>query len=149
MDNSKTDILLVEDNPFEAKLAIRALTKHNLAERLFHVADGAEALDFIFARENYEYRSSRNFPKIILLDLKLPKINGLEVVKLLKENALTKAIPIVILTASNQEKDIKTGYEMGVNSYIVKPVDFTSFSKVVTDLGLYWTLLNQTIDSVG
>ncbi|MCW3127597.1 MAG: two-component system response regulator [Bacteroidetes bacterium] len=143
MDKNKTDILLVEDNPFEAKLAIRALAKHNLDDHLFHVVDGAEALDFIFAREAYVCRQSEVFPKIILLDLKLPKINGLEVVKQLKSNDLTKSIPIVILTASNQEKDIKAGYALGVNSYIVKPVDFINFSKAVTDLGMYWMFLNQ------
>src|SRR5687767_3197673 len=105
MNENKIDILLVEDNPYEAKLAIRALTKHNLASHLFHVEDGAEALDFIFARGVYEYRLDAAFPKIILLDLKLPKVNGLEVLKQLKENELTKTIPITILTSSQQDKD--------------------------------------------
>lgn len=144
MDKNQVNILLVEDNPYEAKLAIRALSKSNLGSQLFHVKDGAEALDFVLARGAYTARQYDCFPKIILLDLKLPKIDGLEVVKELKANALTRSIPIVILTASSQEKDIITGYELGVNSYIVKPIDFNNFSKTVTDLGLYWVLLNET-----
>jgi two-component system response regulator len=144
MNDKETDILLVEDNPYEAKLAIRALTKHNLANNLFHVEDGAEALDFIFARGAYTHRTSERLPKIILLDLKLPKISGLDVLKELKSNELTQKIPIIILTSSNQEKDIQVGYQFGVNSYIVKPVEFDEFSKAVADLGMYWMFLNKS-----
>ncbi|MDB5281290.1 MAG: two-component system response regulator [Bacteroidota bacterium] len=143
-DQKKIDILLVEDNPFEAKLAIRALTKHKLANALFHVEDGEEALNFIFARESYAHRKSEPFPKIILLDLKLPKVSGLEVLKELKDNELTRGIPVIILTSSNQERDIKVGYNYGVNSYIVKPVEFDEFSKAVAELGMYWMFLNQS-----
>ena len=145
MNKNKADILLVEDNPFEAKLAIKALTKHNLANHLFHVEDGAEALDFIFSRGIYADRQSEGFPKVILLDLKLPKVSGLEVIKRLKADDLTKSIPIVLLTSSNQEKDIKVGYQYGVNSYIVKPIEFDKFSQAVADLGMYWMFLNQPL----
>ena len=144
MNKDKISILLVEDNAFEAKLAIRAFTKHNLANSLFHVADGEEALDFIFTRGKYSHRQSEPFPKVILLDLKLPKVSGLDVVKELKSNEQTKTIPIIILTSSNQDKDIKTAYGLGANSYIVKPVEFDQFSKAVADLGMYWMFLNQS-----
>ncbi len=138
------DILLVEDNPLEAKLALKALAKNNLANKIFHVIDGEEALDFIFTRGRFSYRLDMAYPKVILLDLKLPKVSGLEVIQQLKADELTRAIPIVILTASNHERDMKVGYEFGVNSYIVKPVEFDNFSKIVADLGMYWIFINQT-----
>lgn len=144
MAQPKTDILLVEDNPHEARLTILSLDEKNLADNLVHVDDGAEALDFIFARGQYTGRNGAGNPKIILLDLNLPKIGGLEVLRQIKENELTKSIPVVILSSSNQDKDIRTGFQLGANSYIVKPVDFESFQKAVTDLGLYWLFLNET-----
>lgn len=143
MENTRVDILLVEDNPFEAKLTIHALKKHQLTNFLFHVDDGAEALDFVFAKGIYTDRDSEALPKIILLDLNLPKIGGLDVLKRIKSNQVTKSIPVVILTSSNQSSDIKMGYDNGANSYIVKPVGYESFTKAVADVGLYWVLLNQ------
>jgi len=143
MENARVDILLVEDNPYEAKLTINALKKHQLTNYLLHVDDGAEALDFIFAKGLYAGRDSEILPKIILLDLNLPKIGGLDVLKQIKSNAATKSIPVVILTSSNQNNDITTGYRHGANSYIVKPVEFEAFAKAVADVGLYWMLLNQ------
>jgi two-component system response regulator len=137
------DILLVEDNPHEAKLTITSLKRNNLADNLFHVDDGAEALDFIFARGIYADRQSEVLPKVILLDLNLPKIGGLDVLARIKSNPITKSISVVILTSSKDDRDIATGYANGANSYIVKPVNFDSFSKAVTDLGLYWLLLNE------
>lgn len=145
---SKVDILLVEDNPYEAKLTINGLKKHNLANHLHHVADGAEALDFMFATGAYTERQSECLPKIILLDLNLPKIGGLDVLKQLRAHEHTKHIPIVLLTSSKQDSDIKTGYALGANSYIVKPVEFDSFSKAIADIGLYWAILNQPLTTI-
>jgi len=136
------DILLVEDNPYEAQLTIRSFKKSNLASRLLHIDDGAEALDFLFARDKYAGRNTENLPKLILLDLKMPKVGGLEVLKAVKLNDRTKRIPVVVLTSSKEEPDIHSSYELGANSYIVKPVNFDSFSKAVTELGMYWMLLN-------
>jgi two-component system response regulator len=136
------DILLIEDNPHEAKLAIRSFQKSNLANGLLHIADGAEALDFIFCRNKYAERKIENLPKLILLDLKLPKVSGLEILKAIKSNERTKIIPVIVLTSSKEEPDIIACYQQGVNSYIVKPVDFSSFSKAVAELGMYWMFLN-------
>src|SRR4051812_28147695 len=143
MPNSEIEILLVEDNPHEAQLTIRSLKKHNLANHLFHVDDGAEALDFLFSRGKFAGNSIDNL-KVILLDLKLPKVDGLEVLKELKNNERTKSIPVVILTSSREEQDILASYKLGVNSYIVKPVQFESFAKAVAELGMYWMFLNQS-----
>ncbi len=143
-DNAVVEILLVEDNPNDAEMTIRALKKHNLANSLVHVSDGEEALDFLFARGAYSARQMQNGPKMILLDLKLPKIDGLEVLKAVKEDSRTKLIPVVVLTSSTEEKDIIESYKLGVNSYIVKPVDFDKFVQAIKDLGLYWLLLNQS-----
>ena len=140
--NQDVEILLVEDNPDEAQLTIRSLKKNNLANRLLHISDGAEALDFIFAREKYADRNVRNGLKLILLDLKLPKVDGLEILKAIKTGEQTKFIPVIVLTSSKEEKDIIASYQLGVNSYIVKPVNFDSFSKAVVELGMYWMLLN-------
>lgn len=137
------EVLLVEDNPHEAQLTIRSLKKHNLANHLHHVDDGAEALDFIFGREKYAHRKIGDGLKIILLDLKLPKVDGLEVLKQVKGDERTKSIPVVVLTSSKEEQDIIASYKLGVNSYIVKPVQFESFAKAVADMGLYWMFLNQ------
>ena len=137
------DILLVEDNPNDAELTTRGLNKHKLANKIYHVEDGAEALDFVFARGAYSDRSVNDIPKVILLDLKLPKISGLEVLREIKSDERTKRIPVVILTSSREEKDIVESYNLGVNSYIVKPVDFDKFAASVSELGLYWLLLNE------
>ena len=137
------DILLVEDNPHDAELTIRALTKHNLANRLTSVEDGAEALDFIFCRGKYATRELGHSPKVVLLDLKLPKVNGLEVLRALKQDEKTRLIPVVIVTSSREDPDIKTAYALGANSYVVKPVDFDAFAEAVSSLGMYWLLVNQ------
>ena len=144
MRNNDVDILLVEDNPYEAKLTIMSLQEQNLANNLHHVDDGAEALDFLFARGHYEDRENENMPKLILLDLNLPKIGGLDVLREIKEHDRTKSIPVVILSSSKQDADVITGYMLGVNSYVVKPVDFDVFSKAISDLGSYWMLLNES-----
>ena len=144
VDNSvAVDILLVEDNPHDAELTIRALKKHNLANRLFAVEDGAEALDFILCRGKYEDRNLSNPPKVVLLDLKLPKVDGLEVLRTLRQNDATRSVPVVIVTSSREDPDIKAAYAVGANSYVVKPVDFDAFSEAVSSLGLYWLLVNQ------
>jgi CheY-like chemotaxis protein len=143
MESNAIEILLVEDNPQDAELTLRALKKHNISNQILVVKDGAEALDFIFGTGKYSDRDLSNHPKVILLDLKLPKINGLEVLKIIKNDARTKVIPVVILTSSREERDIIEGYRLGVNSYIVKPVEFEEFVKAVSDLGLYWLLINQ------
>lgn len=145
MDINKIEILLVEDNPYEAKLTIHSLKQHNLTEFLHHVEDGAEALDFMFAQGAYTARQGQCMPKVILLDLNLPKIGGLDVLRQIRANEFTKHVPIVLLTSSKQDSDIKTGYALGANSYIVKPVEFDSFSKAIGDLGLYWSILNQPV----
>lgn len=144
MDQSKeVDVLLVEDNPQDAELTIRALKKHNIANRLIVVEDGAEALDFIFCRGKYATREPRPSPKVVLLDLKLPRVSGLEVLRALKQDEKTRSIPVVILTSSREDPDIRTAYDLGANSYVVKPVDFDAFAGAVSSLGLYWLLVNQ------
>jgi two-component system response regulator len=146
MNDHKVEILLVEDNPHDAELTIRALKKANLANRLIHVHDGAEALDFLFARGIYADRNIGNKPKVILLDIKMPKVDGIEVLRQLKLNEATRTIPVVIMTSSKEEQDIITSYDLGVNSYVVKPVDFEGFAKAVSQLGFYWLITNQAID---
>jgi two-component system response regulator len=142
-DTEAVDILLVEDNPQDAELTIRALKKNNLANRLITVEDGAEALDFIFCRGKYATRNNGHSPKVILLDLKLPKVSGLDVLRALKQDEKTRAIPVVIVTSSREDPDIKTAYALGANSYVVKPVEFDAFAESVSSLGLYWLLVNQ------
>jgi two-component system response regulator len=142
-DTDAVDILLVEDNPQDAELTVRALKKHNLANRLFTVEDGAEALDFVFCRGKYATRDNGHSPKVVLLDLKLPKVSGLEVLRAVKQDEKTRAIPVVIVTSSREDPDIKTAYALGANSYVVKPVDFDAFAESVSSLGLYWLLVNQ------
>jgi two-component system response regulator len=137
------DILLVEDNPNDAELAIRALRKNRLANNVLHIADGAAALDYIFARGGYAGRDISDRPRLILLDLKLPKVDGLEVLKEVKADERTRQTPVVVLTTSKEEKDLIESYRLGVNSYIVKPVDFEKFVDAVKELGLYWLLLNE------
>lgn len=136
-------ILLVEDNMNDAELTIRALRKNNLANKLIHVKDGAEALDFIFAQGEYSYREMSNVPNVIVLDLKMPKVDGIEVLRRIKSDERTKRIPVVVLTSSKEDPDIQECYSLGVNSYVVKPVEFDHFVKAVTDLGLFWMILNQ------
>ena len=144
MNHNSVEVLLVEDNSNDAELTIRELKKNNMANNLFHVKDGEEALDFIFGTGKFEgIRNSDYRPKLILLDIQLPKINGMEVLQKLKENEQTKAMPIVILTSSNQDPDIQRCYALGANSYIVKPVNFEKFAEAIKNLGFYWLLLNQ------
>ncbi|MCL5028433.1 MAG: response regulator [Bacteroidetes bacterium] len=137
------DILLVEDNTADQELTLKALKKYNITNNIFVVEDGAEALDFIFAEGEHSSRDIHNNPKIILLDLKLPKVSGLEVLKKVKGDERTRSIPVVVLTSSREERDLIDSYKYGVNSYIVKPVDFNKFIESVKDIGLYWMLLNQ------
>jgi CheY-like chemotaxis protein len=144
MDNlNEVEILIVEDNPNDAEMALRALKKNNLTNNVLVVEDGEEAIDFIFCRGKYSKRIKEAVPRVILLDLKLPKVNGLEVLKEIKSNPETKVIPVIVLTSSKEESDIVESYKLGVNSYIVKPVDFDKFVDAVRDLGLYWLLLNE------
>jgi two-component system, response regulator len=137
------DILLVEDNPSDAELIVRALRKQNIANPVFSVEDGAEALDFIFCRGAHATRDFSIQPKVILLDLKLPKVNGLEILKAVKADERTRFIPIVIVTSSQEDPDIKTAYALGANSYVVKPVSSEAFMDAMSKLGLYWLLINQ------
>lgn len=143
MGHVELEILLVEDNQSDAEMTIRALKKNNLSNNIIHLKDGAEALDFIFGTGQFEGRDISNQPKIVLLDLKMPKVNGLEVLQTLKSDDRTKSIPIVMLTSSKEDPDIKKCYQLGVNSYIVKPVGFENFSSAIANLGVYWLLLNQ------
>jgi len=143
-NQNEVEILLVEDNPNDAEMAIRALKKNKLANNVLHVTDGAEALDFIFARGAYSGRNVESKPKMILLDLKLPKVDGLEVLKAVKSDPRTRIIPIIVLTSSVEEKDIIESYHLGVNSYIVKPVNFDKFVEAIKGVGYYWLLLNQS-----
>jgi two-component system response regulator len=144
MPHSTIEILLVEDNKSDAALTIRALKKHNLANHLVHLIDGAQALDFIYGKGEYEGRDIANKPKVIFLDIKMPKVNGLEVLRIIKSDELTKTIPVVMMTSSKEEKDIFESHELGVNSYVVKPVGFESFSKAIAELGFYWLVVNNT-----
>ncbi len=137
------ELLLVEDNPQDLELALRALRKANLSNRIHVARDGAEALEFIFCEGAHAARKITDGPKVILLDLKLPKIDGLEVLKRIKSDPRTKMIPVVVLTSSKEQSDVVKSYHFGVNSYIVKPVNFERFAQAVHDLGLYWLLLNQ------
>ncbi len=144
MNLSTVDLLFVEDSVNDAELAIRELKKHNLANNLYHVKDGEEALEFIFGTGKYAgTRSVQNLPKLILLDIQMPKVNGIEVLQQLKTNEFTKSTPVVILTSSKEDPDIKKCYALGANSYIVKPVNFEAFADSIKNLGFYWLLLNQ------
>jgi CheY-like chemotaxis protein len=143
MTDHEVEILLVEDNPQDAELTLRALKQRNLANQVFTCHDGAEALEFFFGDSPHGLREIGVVPKVILLDLKLPKVDGLEVLRRLKEDERTKKIPVVVLTSSREEPDIARAYRLGANSYIVKPVDFEAFARAVSDVGLYWLLLNH------
>lgn len=144
-DHHVVEVLLVEDNPRDAELTIRALKKHNLANRLVHVKDGAEALDFLFGRGPYEGRSTDASPRVVLLDLKLPKINGLEVLRQMKEEPALRSIPVVIVTSSAEDPDMEAAYQLGANSYVVKPVQFDQFMEAMSKLGVYWLMLNHPL----
>jgi len=139
----EVEVLLVEDNPTDAELCIRALKKSNLANKLVWVKDGAEALDFIFAKGAYSGRNGLSVPKVILLDLRLPKVDGMEVLRQIKADQRTRTIPVVVLTSSKEDRDVAQSYQLGVNSFISKPVEFDEFAKTVSELGLYWLLMNH------
>lgn len=136
-------ILLVEDNASDEELTLRALRKSNITNTVIVVRDGAAALDYLFARGPYAERDSNDTPHVVLLDLNLPRLSGLEVLRALREDPRTRLLPVVILTSSKQDRDLVEGYQLGANSYIVKPVDFVQFSDAIRQLGLYWLLLNQ------
>ena len=142
MNTDEIEIVLVEDNPDDAELTIRALKKHNISNKLIHLEDGAEALEFIFCTGKYSERSDNIKPKLILLDLNMPKVNGIEVLRKIKSDENTKSIPVVVLTSSQEDPDVQTCYQLGVNSYIVKPVGFVNFTKAISEVGLYWVLQN-------
>jgi two-component system, response regulator len=143
MGQEQVEILLVEDNPDDLELALHALRREGLANRVEVARDGEEALDFLFCRGQYAHRSTMNPPRLVLLDLKLPKVDGLQVLEKLKGNATTRSIPIAILTASREEQDLVRSYQLGVNSYIQKPVDFEQFRQTVKQASLFWLVVNQ------
>lgn len=142
-DFDSVEVLLVEDNPQDAELTIRALRRHNLANQLHHVVDGVEALDFLFGRGKYEGRRRDGSLKVILLDLKLPKMNGLDVLRLMKDDQHLRILPVVIVTSSAEDPDMEAAYRLGANSYVVKPVEFDAFMEAMSKLGMYWLLLNR------
>ncbi len=143
MPDTEVEILLIEDNPNDAELAIRALMKNKIKNKLIHLNDGEIALEFLFGTGRYEGRDVLKKPKVILLDLKMPKVGGIELLKKIKANDNTKNIPVVVLTSSKENPDIEQSYALGANSYIVKPVDFDNFIKAVSDIGFYWMILNE------
>jgi two-component system response regulator len=143
MSDPPVEILLVEDNPNDVRLTLHALKKHNVANRVQVVRDGEEALDYLFGTGAFEGRDVLERPRVVLLDLKLPKLDGHEVLQRIRADARTRAIPVVVLTSSGEERDLERSYELGANSYIVKPVGFENFSEAVRNLGFYWLLLNE------
>lgn len=146
-NQSAVELLLVEDNINDAELIIRALKKNNIGNSIAHLSDGEEALDYLFATGKYAERKIEDRPKVILLDLKMPKLNGLDVLKAIKSDPRTKTIPVIIMTSSKEDTDIEESYRLGVNSYVVKPVNFENFSKAAADVGFYWLLINQNKNS--
>ncbi len=148
MDEEPIEILLVEDNPNDVELTLRALRNHNIANRVHVAHDGVEALDYIFGRGEYAERDVARPPKVVLLDLKLPRVDGFEVLEAIRADHRTALLPVVILTSSSEESDIVRSYERGSNSYVVKPVDFEQFARAVSELGMYWLLLNRAVDPV-
>jgi len=143
MADEQVEILLAEDNPEDAEMTMRALRRNNLANKLHWVKDGAEALDYLFCTGTYAGREPRKPPKLVLLDIKMPKVDGIEVLRRLKADAATRTIPVVVMTSSNEERDVMESYRLGVNSYIVKPVQFDAFLETVAKIGLYWVLTNR------
>jgi two-component system, response regulator len=143
MDKQRVDFLLIEDDPEEAELTIRSLKRSNIANMVTHLDDGEDALDYLFRRGKFRDLAPAARPKLVLLDLNLPKVGGLEILKAIKADPSTRMIPVVVLTSSKEEKDIIESYKLGVNSYIVKPVNFESFAKAIEDLKFYWMVLNQ------
>ena len=143
MTTNGVEILLVEDNPNDVELTLHTMQKHHLANRIHVVRDGAEALDFLFCRGAYASRSPNHTPKVILLDLKLPKVDGMEVLRQIRGDERTRLLPVVIMTSSREQSDLVETYRLGINSYIVKPVEFERFSEAVRQVGCYWLLLNQ------
>jgi two-component system, response regulator len=143
MNQNSVDILLVEDNIDDAELTIRQLKKHNMANNMVHVTDGEEALEYIFSTGKYAGRPMDKPPKLVLLDIQMPKVNGIEVLEKIKSGTHTKTIPVVILTSSKENPDVQKCYALGANSYIVKPVNFEGFAEAIKNLGFYWLLLNQ------
>jgi two-component system, response regulator len=141
--NHEVELLLVEDNKSDAEMTIRALRKNNIVNNIVHLKDGAEALDFLFGEGQFAGRKVENGPKVVLLDLKMPKVNGIQVLERIKADERTRKIPVVVLTSSKEDPDIQECYRLGVNSYVVKPVKFEAFVKAVSDLGMYWMILNQ------
>jgi two-component system response regulator len=141
--SKQMEILLVEDNMQDAELTIHALTRRNLANNLIHVTDGQAAIDLLFGTDDPESAEAIDLPRVVLLDLKLPKVDGIEVLRRIRSDERTKLMPVVVLTSSREERDVIEAYELGVNSYIVKPVEFENFSEAVSSLGLYWLLLNE------
>jgi two-component system response regulator len=141
--HNEVDILLVEDNPDDLELALHALRREHLANNIFVVRDGEEAVEFLFCTGRFQDRTFEHPPRLVLLDLKLPKLTGLEVLKLVKNDPRTKAVPVVVLTASREERDLVASYNLGANSYIQKPVDFDQFREIVKSTGLYWIVINQ------
>ena len=140
---NEVEILLVEDNPADVELTLHTLQKNKLANRIHVVRDGAEALEFLFCRDAYASRNPNHTPKVVLLDLKLPKVDGLEVLRQIRGDERTRLLPVVIMTSSREDRDVIESYKLGINSYIVKPVDFENFADAVRQLGMYWLLLNQ------
>ncbi|AIS31793.1 MULTISPECIES: response regulator [Methanobacterium] len=143
MDMDELEILLVEDNPTDAELTMRALKRKNLANKLVWVKDGEEAIDFIYAQGQFADRDPEDLPRLILLDLRMPKVDGLEVLKHIKADERTRRIPVVVLTSSQEDQDVVESYKLGVNSYVSKPVEFDDFIEAVSTLGLYWMLINK------
>jgi len=139
----EVEVLLVEDNLRDAEMTLRTLRKHNLANHVFHVKDGQKALDWLFCQGTHAGRDPGKLPKVVLLDLKLPKVDGLEVLRAIRSDERTRLIPVVVMTSSREDRDVIESYKLGVNSYVVKPVDFEGFSAAVAELGHYWLLVNQ------
>ena len=146
-DNDFVEILIIEDNDSDLELALRALRKANLANKVLALRDGTQALDYLFGEGEFAGRDVNSHPRVVLLDLKLPKVNGTEVLRRMKSDPRTATVPVVVLTSSNEERDRLASYQLGANSFIVKPVEFDSFSRAVTEIGMYWMLLNRPLEA--